>query len=236
MPRVISLIAALCAALALACGGDDDNGADATDTTGADAIATMTPAELTPTPETSTPDEKPTEAPTREVTEISVANEAVSLETPDGVVIEGLLYAPEGPKRQALVIIAPVDQVVWAESTQALTSEGIAVFTFDPRGFGETGGETAPDSLATDAQLAARFVMSREYPLVYLMGVGEEGSPAAVEAASNLPELEGFITYGFSADLTGNTLSLAPAAIWDGEDVLAEPEVQQMVLNFVLGE
>ncbi len=140
--------------------------------TGAGTIATATAT----TVESS--GEKPTPAPTPEASEISVANEPISVETADGVVLKGHLYSTNGPKRQALVIVAPVEQSTWAESTQAFTSQGIAVFTFDPRGFGETGGEPAPDKLASDAELVAHFVMSREYPLVYLMGVGLDGGTA----------------------------------------------------------
>ena len=233
MNRILPALSVLCAALILACGGDNDTDTDASiDTTGAGALATPTA-----TAETSVPEEKPTEAATPAPSEISVANEPVSVETSDGVVLEGHLYAPEGPKRQAVVIVAPVEQSTWAESTQAFTSEGVAVLTFDPRGYGETGGEAAPESLAADAQLIARFVMSREYPLVYLFGVGLEGGTAAREAAEAVEELSGVVTYGAPGgpDAT-NGLSLGGDGTWDGEDVLAIPDVQQRVLEFVLGD
>lgn len=230
MPRLLTAVVALCTILALSC-GDDDPGA----TNGATDAGSLTTARAIV--ETSIPEEKPTEAPTPEPSEVTVANEPVSVETTDGVVIEGRLYAPEGPKRQALVIVAPVEQSTWAESIEAFTSEGIAVFTFDPRGFGETGGAEDNETLAADAIQMTQFVMSREYPLVYLIGVGEIGAAAAAKAAGSLEDLTGLVTYGFPIEAdAANQLSLASDASWSGEDVLAEPEVREMVLEFVLGE
>ena len=233
MPRLAAvMLAAL--AVTLACGGGDDDGDATTSVTGAGTLAT-------PTATLESSNEKPTPAPTPAPGEFSVANEAFSVEAADGVVLKGHLYSPDGPKRQALIIVAPVDQSIWAESTRAFTSEGIAVFTFDARGFGETGGDEDPDALADDARLITRFVMSREYPLVYLFGVGREANNAVLETAPSLDGLTGLITYGAETDihvlgeLPQERLQLSPDQVWAGENVFDKESVRDAVLEFVLG-
>ncbi len=230
MRRLALIILGTGLLLVTACGGGSSDKATATPTSGGSvAVATATPA-------VDSSDGKPTPAPTPGPGEISVANEPVSVETSDGVVLKGHLYSTNGPKRQALIIVAPVEQSVWAESTQAFTSEGVAVFTFDPRGYGETGGNADTEALASDAELVARFVMSREYPLVYLMGAGMDGAAAVTQAASSVDGLSGVITYGGAGKSeTANALALGGDATWSGENVLAIPQVQDKVLTFVLG-
>jgi len=231
MPRLFATLAVLCALLAIACGGGDDN------TPGSDGGGTIAIATATTTVDSS--NVKPTTAPTVEASAINVANEAISVEAPDGTVLKGHLYSPDGPKRQALIIVAPVDQSVWAESTQAFTSQGIAVFTFDLPGFGETGGDEAGmQTLATDIRLLTRFVISRDYPLVYLMGFDETGGTLVANDATfqDLQAVAGFVTYGYDAGDSGRPhVSLAPGASWDGEDALANADVQEQVRRFVLG-
>jgi hypothetical protein len=227
MPRSLGLLTA--AVLVLACGGDDDGG---------DATGVVTaPVDLATATSTGGTGDKPTPAPTPAPGEVSVANEAFSVETPDGVLLKGHLYSPDGPKRQALIIVAPVEQSIWAESTQAFTSEGIAVFTFDLRGFGETGGEEAEgQALAADLRLLTRFAISREYPLVYLLGIGETGGVLVTDGPTfqDLEAVEGIVTYGYEGEASEDILVLAPDASWAAEAVLADLRVSQAVLDFVL--
>lgn len=224
MHSLTRYMALLALVLALACSGDDDDAPT-------DATNGVTVASATATPESG--EEKPTAAATPDPGDISVANEPFSVETSDGVVLKGHAYTPSGPKRQALVIVAPVEQSTWAESTDAFTSEGIAVFTFDLRGYGETAGDADAGSTTADAQLVSRFVGSREYPLVYLFGAGEEAGEAVTAAAAGLDELSGVITYGYAGD-GASDLSLAPETDWQGEDVLAESTVVQPMLETML--
>jgi hypothetical protein len=214
----------LLAGLSFACGGDEPD---------EDVEAAATPT-LTATSEATS--DKPTPANTPSAGS-EVANEAFSVETPDGVVLKGHAYTPEGPKRQALIIFAAGDQSIWAESTRAFTSAGIAVFTVDLPGYGETGGEEADArTLATDVRLLTRFVVSREYPLVYVAGFGETGGALVTDEATfqDLQPVVGTITYGYAGESSTDTLSLAPEAAWDGEDVLADSAIAQQVLEFVL--
>ena len=231
MPRALGLL--ITAVVVLACGGGDDDG-DATD-------GVTSPGNLATATSTGGGGDKPTPAPTPAAGEVSVANEAFSVETPDGVVLKGHLYSPDGPKRQALIIVAPADQTIWAESTRAFTSEGIAVFTFDMRGFGETGGDVDAEALAADARLITRFVMSREYPLVYLMGAGRTGAQASVDVGLSLDDLRGVVTYDDSSIRAtigdpSRSLHINPApGSWSGQDILAQESVRDAVLDFVLG-
>lgn len=228
MRRLGLTLAALLAFMLAACGGDDPDDSGGTGATGAGGLAQATPT-------SSVAEEKPTEVPTPAPDEITVANEPFSVETADGVVLRGHLYSPDGPKRQALIIAAPVEQSVWAESTRAFTSEGVAVFTFDPRGFGETGGEADPGALADDIQLVTLFAKSREYPLLYVLATGADAAEAALEKVAERDELTGLITYGHEGETGPGRLTLAPGMTWAGEDVLADSAVAQQVLAFVLG-
>ena len=133
--------------------------------------------------------------------------------------------------------MAPVDQSTWAESTRAFTSEGIAVFTFDLPGYGETGGDEAePGALAADVRLLTRFVISREYPLVYMAGFGETGGALVTDAPTfqDLQPVVGTITYGYAAESSEDILAIAPEVAWDGENVLAESTVVEPMLDFIL--
>jgi hypothetical protein len=207
------------------CDGDEPDDGPA-------AIASST---STPTPQAAA--DKPTPAPTPPAGEVAVANEAFSVETADGAVLHGRLYSPDGPQRQALVIVAPVDQETWEESVEPFTDEGVAVFTFDPRGFGETGGPEKPDALADDAQLVTLFAASREYPLIYILAAGAEASEAVLAKAAQREELTGLATYGFGGEAgVTDHLALAPEATWDGENVLEDAAILEQVLAFVLGE
>jgi hypothetical protein len=220
-----SLVAGLLVLTLLLTGCGDDEPDE--DPTGA-AIATATPT-------SEATGDKPTPGPTTPPGEPQVANEAFSAETADGVILRGRLYSPDGPQRQALVIVAPVDQKTWAGSVEAFTDAGIAVFTFDPRGFGETGGSEEPQALADDAQLVMLFAASREYPLIYVLAVGTEASEAVLATAAQREELTGLATYGFAGDVgAGSRLTLAPTVAWDGEDVLADEALARQVLAFVL--
>jgi hypothetical protein len=221
--------------VAVACGGDepdDDATAGVNGTVAAGNVASPT---ATPTVESEP--EKPTPNPTTAPAAIEVANEPFSVETSDGAVLRGHIYSPDGPMRQALIIAAPAEQSQWAESTQAFTSQGIAVFTFDMRGFGETGGEEDPDALADDIQLVMLFAKSREYPLVYVMAVGPEASEAALAKAAQGEELSGLVTYGFQGSGgAANQLMLAPGAAWSGQNMFEDEALTQQVVGFVLGD
>jgi hypothetical protein len=214
----------LLAGLVFACGGDEPD----------EEVETAATPTLTATAQATS--DKPTPANTPSAGS-EVANEAFSVETPDGVMLKGHAYTPEGPKRQALIIFAAGDQSIWTESTRAFTSEGIAVFTVDLPGYGETGGEEADArTLATDVRLLTRFVVSREYPLVYVAGFGETGGALVTDEATfqDLQSVVGTITYGYAGESSVDALSLAPEAAWDGGDVLADSAIAQQVLDFVL--
>jgi hypothetical protein len=232
MPRCAAAFAVVAAlVVSLACGGGDDDPDEFPNPTLPSGFLTATASAQEPI------DDKPTLSPTPEPGDVRVANESFSVETPDGAVLKGHAYTPNGPKRQALIIVAPVEQSIWAESAQAFASEGIAVFTFDLPGHGETGGEDADArALATDVRLLARFVISREYPLVYMAGFGETGGALVTDEATfqDLQPVVGTITYGYAGDSAGDTLSLDPQAVWAGQDVFEDPTLTQQVVEFVL--
>jgi hypothetical protein len=141
-----------------------------------DATTTTVPGSVTPE------DSKPI---TAEPTPSGVAsNETVRLSTSDGVTLTGHLYEVPGPKRQVIVIAATVPQSTWRPYVAELTARGIALLTIDPRGVGETGGPANDAMLPADLSLAMLYIKSREYPLVYLMGIGGPVASAALRTAA----------------------------------------------------
>lgn len=95
-----------------------------------------------------------------------VANE-IRFRASDGVVLAGSLYLPRNVTRAPLVIVfhgasSPSrDERLYAHLKQMLPSLGMAVFTYDRRGTGESAGEAkgnAYDRLADDGIAAARML------------------------------------------------------------------------------
>ena len=114
----------------------------------------------------------------------AIGNEALSFEGTDGVPLEGHLYANSGPKRNAVILISEVEQKTWASHAADFVAEGVAVYTYDVRGVGETGGSRNDAMLDRDLEIAVRLLESREYVRVYVIGIGEPGATAAFRVAA----------------------------------------------------
>jgi hypothetical protein len=123
-----------------------------------------------------------------------VANEPVQISAGDGVTLKGHLYSAGGPKRRALLIASTSEQKTWAPHASELGAAGIALLTFDVRGAGETGGSRNDAALDRDIELAAGFLKSRDYPLVYVFGSGPEASAAALKVGAR-QDLAGLALY-----------------------------------------
>jgi hypothetical protein len=162
------LAAAPLVAVAIACGGGDDD----------DATPSVTSAASTSAP---TEAAKPTEAPPGPAT---VGNEALSFEGTDGVALKGHLYANSGPKRNVVIIVSDAEQKTWASHAGDFVAKGVAVYTYDVRGVGETGGTRNDAMLDKDLEVAVRLLKSREYVRVYVVGIGDNASTAAFRVAA----------------------------------------------------
>ncbi|MPZ50618.1 MAG: hypothetical protein GEU75_15190 [Dehalococcoidia bacterium] len=114
----------------------------------------------------------------------SASDEPVAFQTADGVTLRGHLYAPAGAKRKVLVLASTQPQSTWKPYAAEFAGQGIALLTFDPRGVGETGGARNDAMNDDDFVLAIGFIKSRDYPQVYVMGIGSPVAGAAFTAAS----------------------------------------------------
>jgi alpha-beta hydrolase superfamily lysophospholipase len=193
----LALLPALFLMLA-ACGGN------------ADTVASPTPSADIPTP-TSAPQAASPTAPDATVTPpVRVGDEPVGFMTEDGVTIRGHLYEPTGPRRKVVILahMSSNDQRAWTAFAEELASQGVAAMTFDFRGYGETGGSRAVGQIDRDLDAAVRFIRSRDYTQVYLVGA-EMGGTAALKVAArqevagivSLSALTSFMGLDASADV-----------------------------------
>ena len=184
MPRTGSLLPYLVTALLIACGGDDDS----------DDAASGNGATSSPAAEASAQPAVAEDKPTEEAAPAGVTDEPVRFETPDGVAISGHVYSSGGPKQKAVVLAHefPKDQSAWTAFAQKLAAMGIDALTFDFRGYGETGGAFDDTKLDIDLEYAARFIASRDYAQVYIIGASMGGT-AAIKVAARL-DLAGIVT------------------------------------------
>jgi alpha-beta hydrolase superfamily lysophospholipase len=134
-----------------------------------------------------------------------VGDEPVGFETEDGVVVRGHLFEPTGPRRKVAVLAhaSTNDQRAWTGFAQELARQGIAALTFDFRGFGETGGQRDIANVHRDLDAAVRFLRSRDYTQVYIIGE-EMGGTAALKVAAR-QDLAGVVTLSARLSIMGLT-------------------------------
>jgi hypothetical protein len=158
----------LALATAVACGGGDDG------------EPTSVPSGTQPAAPTEAA--KPTEPAAPPAS--AVGNEALSFEGTDGVALKGHLYANSGPKRNVVIIVSETEQKTWAPHAADFVAKGVAVYTYDVRGSGETGGSMNDAMLDKDLEIAVRLLKSREYVRVHVLGIGANGATAAFRTAA----------------------------------------------------
>jgi esterase/lipase len=186
MPRATVLIPLILAVLLIACGDDDDDG-----DTGSGSLDNISPTAATEaSPQATTAEGKPTE----QAPPAGVTDEPVRFETSDGVTISGHLYSAAGPKRQVVVLAHefPKDQTAWTAFAQTLAAAGIDALTFDFRGYPTSSGDFDATKIDIDLEYAVRFISSRDYAQVYLIGASMGGT-AAIKVASRL-DVAGLVT------------------------------------------
>ena len=83
-----------------------------------------------------------------------------------------------------VILISESEQTTWASHAADFVAKGVALYTYDVRGVGETGGSKNDAMLDKDLDVAVRLLKSREYVRVYVIGVGEPGSTAAFRVAA----------------------------------------------------
>ena len=83
-----------------------------------------------------------------------------------------------------MVLVSDTEQKTWASHAGDFVAKGAAVYTYDVRGVGETGGARNSAMLDRDLEVAVRLLKSREYVRVYVIGLGEPGSTTAFRVAA----------------------------------------------------
>ncbi len=252
-PVILAAAALLSFSLA-ACGGKKS--------TSDVAIATTAPS-VQPTSSSAKP-AVPAAAPTSAAPASTTAgNEPLSFSTADGVTIKGHLYSPAGAKRRALIIASSADQKTFGAYAGQFAAQGVAVYTFDQRGVGETGGAKNDAQMDKDLDVAVGLISSRDYPLVYVFGVGADPGDAAIKVAAR-EDLAGLATFSAGAAGKGDLakvsvpkLLMAPNGNADAaslaqaassarlvtvasnppaNDPLSAADARQALLDFVLGK
>lgn len=95
----------------------------------------------------------------------------------------------------------PKDQKAWQGFAREIAAPGITAVTFDFRGYGETGGSKDVAKADRDLEAAVRFLKSRDYPLVYVVGASMGGTATLKVAARN--DLAGIVTVSAPASFMG---------------------------------
>lgn len=121
----------------------------------------------------------------------SVRSEPLEIAAPDGGIIGGLLYRPEGLERPPLVLCAPGLGADWhslAPWAEELCRQGAAAFCFDFRGTGSSlsSGEAGDMSVLTEAEDLAALLNADwdgiDQDRIVLLGESQGGFAAAVAA------------------------------------------------------
>jgi alpha-beta hydrolase superfamily lysophospholipase len=129
----------------------------------------------------------------------------------DGAILRGQLHSVPGPKRRIAIFVAPA-QDVWRAQALGFVGPGTDVLLFDMRGYGASTERPDPSKLDLDVEAAVRFMKSRDYPLVYLIGA-DAGGTAVLKVAAR-QELAAVITVS------------APLFIQNQNGIDARPDLQ----------
>jgi pimeloyl-ACP methyl ester carboxylesterase len=145
----------------------------------------------------------------------AAAAERVQFTATDGTQLIGHLYGDRGPG-VVLAHMYPADQRSWSAFAETLAARGMRAFTFDFRGYGESGGTKDVAAAARDLEGAYRYVIGRKVRPVWLVGASMGGT-AALMVAARVP-------------VAGVATLSAPEAFQGLEAAPALPEIRVPVL------
>ena len=109
-------------------------------------------------------------------------DETVAFGASDGPILRGHLYSVPGPKRRVVIFAAP-EQAAWRTPAIGMVGPGTDVLLFDMRGYGDSTEARDASKLDLDVEAAVRFMKSRDYALVHLVGA-DAGGTAALKVAA----------------------------------------------------
>src|SRR4029079_3094596 len=107
---------------------------------------------------TSSADVKTTVAPAQTPPIGVASDETVKLQRPDGVVMQGHLFASPGAKRRILVVAvyAPDSDAVWSQFSRDLATQGVAVLTLALPAYADSNGSRDVTKADSDLELAVQ--------------------------------------------------------------------------------
>ncbi len=155
---------------------------------------------------------KPTITPSDET-----ANVGVPLQDGDSMItLRGHLF---GGQNETVVILShmrPNDQTAWFDFAEELADAGYAAFTFDFRGYGETGGEKDFKKLDEDLKAIVNYIRQTGKEQIFLVGASMGGTASLVVAAED--------------DFAG-VVAVSPPARFESQDALsAVAEITEPIL------
>jgi esterase/lipase len=144
------------------------------------------------------------------------AGETVRFTTGDGVELVGELQGT-GDVGVILLHMFPSDRTAWSSFAGQLAEEGYTALSFDFRGFGDSGGDRVIAEIWRDALAAVRFMRSRGFERIVLVGASMGGTAALIVAARE--DLEAVVTLSAASSFMG--LSIPPEAV----ELIEEPKL-----------
>jgi pimeloyl-ACP methyl ester carboxylesterase len=129
------------------------------------------------------------------------------------VTLRGHLFGPEHDDVVILTHMRPNDQAAWFDFAEELDEAGYAAFTFDFRGYGETGGEEDFDKLDDDVRSVINYLraLDQGYDNVFIVGASM-GATAGLVAAADTP-VEGVVAISPPAEFEGLDAAEAVSSI-----------------------
>ncbi len=122
------------------------------------------------------------------------------------ITLRGHLFGAQNETVVVLCHMKPNDQTAWFEFAEELADAGYAAFTFDFRGYGETGGDKDFGKLDEDLTAIVEYIRATGKEQVFLIGASMGGTTSLVVAAED--------------DFAG-VVAVSPPARFEDQDALA---------------
>jgi pimeloyl-ACP methyl ester carboxylesterase len=123
--------------------------------------------------------------------------ELLSITTPDGVELEGVVYEPSDPHATLLFFGGRSHDSVGLINRLAQSYDGVRIVTFNYRSYGESGGEVSEKNLLNDGVYIAKLVQ-KHYGEFAILGFSLGSSVASFVASQHATQAL-FLVGGFDS-------------------------------------
>ena len=131
--------------------------------------------------------------PTSPLTPVNVPTgpEKVALRTDNGLTLEGMLFVPDGDRRDAdatvvLLHMFPVVQTSWHEFAESVSDERFRVLTFDFGGYGRSDDPREIELIDRDVGAVIDFLVDQGEERIILIGASMGGTVALIVGTRRL--------------------------------------------------